>query len=129
MLSQLNSKPLIGIHFQAALHPFQADFTIKNLLLDCLGSVIWGGFESLTKFTTYNIYHLLFIHLAVTGMTQFILDKSTWSIFITLLSSTGLLMDRSFFLWAIRVRLTGLSFSQTSFSLLVVHSPSIHWQF
>lgn len=59
MLSQLNSKPLICIHFQAALHPFQDDFTIKNLLLDCLGNVIWGGVESLTKFTIYHIYHFL----------------------------------------------------------------------
>jgi len=62
-------------------------------------------------------------------MTQFVLDKSTWSIFISLLSSTGLLMDRSFLLWATGVRLTGQLFSQVSFSLLVVHSPGTHRQF
>lgn len=68
-----------------------------------------------SQYITSTTFYPLGSSYPVTGMTQFILDKSTWSIFITLLSSTGLLMDRSFFLWAIRVKLTGLSFSQTSF--------------
>lgn len=51
-------------------------------------------------------------------MTQFILDKSTWSIFISLLCSTGLLMDRSILLWATGIRLTGQPFSQASFPSL-----------
>lgn len=52
-----------------------------------------------------DVSHLpLFIHLAdpiFLQMTQFIPDKSTGSIFISLLCSTGLLMNRSTLLWAI----------------------------
>lgn len=72
MLSQLNIKPSIGYStaFQAALHPLQDDSTLMYFPLDCSGNVIWNGVESLTKFTMYHIYHLLFIHLAVLILLQ-----------------------------------------------------------
>lgn len=72
MFSHINSNSSIGYStaFQAALYQLQDDCTLMHFPTHHLGNVIWNGIESLTKFTMYHIYYLLFIHLAVLILLQ-----------------------------------------------------------
>lgn len=126
MISLLYRKPWVGYStaFQASLHSFWDHFTCtpfgKNYLEWC-----WKPCQNSRCVIPTTFYPLARSHL-FTGMTQFIPDKATGSIFISLLCSTGLLINRSILLWTVGVSLTGGTFSQvSSSSFLVVHSPSM----
>lgn len=69
-----------------------------------------------SRYFTPTTFYPLGRSYPFTRMAQFIPDKATGSIFISLLCSTGLLINRSILLWAIGVSLTGGPFSQVSSS-------------